>query len=594
MKIRLPASAGKRGLLTLGLVLLLVAVLLALNLLFPFLALRNTSVIDLTPEGMYTMTDALRQELSDLPEDVEIIFCTDPDYLMASDTTRYPYVTCKKLAADNPRISLSHINVLTDPNAADDFKSTQVSEISWDDIVFRSGKNYRVLAAEAMFGTDPDDNDALVSYNGEYRIASVILSLTAYPNGGCAYFAVGHGERYYKEGDAGCDPSLSRFAELLGGLGFRVDTVDLDAVDTVPADCALLILCGTTADYADGAAHDHFSLSPIEKIDRYLAGHRSMMVFRDALSAPLPTLDNYLEEWGFRIGQTKVISPEHSLVSSDGEPGEKLIAVYPDEETSAIGYSMFSSVVDLAAAPKTVLPGCASVTLTRRDSFVSEGQKLSRNVSAVFYAGADARVYDKDGYAVDYGDVCPIAAVGAEARLGSDGEYRFAYVFGSGSTALIENDYLGDGALGNADVIYSVARTLASVANFASSDLGGLDINSDTYGGKWFAETALRQEDTDYHSDYRYTCSACGWNYRVEKGYEKAGIAAGTQWKNVPEGFTCPHCGEAKSQFFYNYNTSVRRGLSTGRQVSLVILFAVPVAAFAAAGIIVMRRRKNR
>ena len=120
-KLTLPTSK-KRNAVTLALVLALALVLLAVNILLPYLAHRGNFYPDLTPEGLYTMSDELALELSYLEEDVKIIFCTDPDYLFASKETRLPYVTCKKLAAKNEHISIEYIDVANDPSAADDYK----------------------------------------------------------------------------------------------------------------------------------------------------------------------------------------------------------------------------------------------------------------------------------------------------------------------------------------------------------------------------------------------------------------------------------------------------------------------------------------
>ena len=91
-KLTLPTSK-KRNAVTLALVLALALVLLAVNILLPYLAHRGNFYPDLTPEGLYTMSDELALELSYLEEDVKIIFCTDPDYLFVSKETRLPYVT---------------------------------------------------------------------------------------------------------------------------------------------------------------------------------------------------------------------------------------------------------------------------------------------------------------------------------------------------------------------------------------------------------------------------------------------------------------------------------------------------------------------
>lgn len=47
----------------------------------------------------------------------------------------------------------------------------------------------------------------------------------------------------------------------------------------------------------------------------------------------------------------------------------------------------------------------------------------------------------------------------------------------------------------------------------------------------------------------KYVCSVCGWIYDEAEGYADGGIAPGTKWEDVDEGFVCPLCGVDKSMF---------------------------------------------
>lgn len=47
----------------------------------------------------------------------------------------------------------------------------------------------------------------------------------------------------------------------------------------------------------------------------------------------------------------------------------------------------------------------------------------------------------------------------------------------------------------------------------------------------------------------RYVCLGCGYEYIPEKGDENGDIRPGTSYKNLPEEWTCPDCGEIKANF---------------------------------------------
>jgi rubredoxin len=47
----------------------------------------------------------------------------------------------------------------------------------------------------------------------------------------------------------------------------------------------------------------------------------------------------------------------------------------------------------------------------------------------------------------------------------------------------------------------------------------------------------------------RYQCMVCGYIYDPEKGDPDSGIAPGTAFDELPEGWSCPVCGASKSNF---------------------------------------------
>ncbi len=47
----------------------------------------------------------------------------------------------------------------------------------------------------------------------------------------------------------------------------------------------------------------------------------------------------------------------------------------------------------------------------------------------------------------------------------------------------------------------------------------------------------------------KYVCVVCGYIYDEELGDPEAGVQPGTRWEDVPEDWSCPDCGAAKSDF---------------------------------------------
>lgn len=47
----------------------------------------------------------------------------------------------------------------------------------------------------------------------------------------------------------------------------------------------------------------------------------------------------------------------------------------------------------------------------------------------------------------------------------------------------------------------------------------------------------------------KYVCNICGWIYDPAEGAPDAGIAAGTDFEDLPDTFVCPICEAPKSEF---------------------------------------------
>jgi len=48
----------------------------------------------------------------------------------------------------------------------------------------------------------------------------------------------------------------------------------------------------------------------------------------------------------------------------------------------------------------------------------------------------------------------------------------------------------------------------------------------------------------------KYMCSDCDFEYDPAVGDPSQGIAPGTAFEDLPDTWTCPECGAAKSEFY--------------------------------------------
>jgi rubredoxin len=47
----------------------------------------------------------------------------------------------------------------------------------------------------------------------------------------------------------------------------------------------------------------------------------------------------------------------------------------------------------------------------------------------------------------------------------------------------------------------------------------------------------------------KYVCEICGWVYDPATGDPDNGVAPGTAFEDIPDGWVCPECGAGKEMF---------------------------------------------
>ena len=60
----------------------------------------------------------------------------------------------------------------------------------------------------------------------------------------------------------------------------------------------------------------------------------------------------------------------------------------------------------------------------------------------------------------------------------------------------------------------------------------------------------ISPDDAEPRMEYKtYMCVICGFIYEEEQGCPDEGIAPGTRWEDIPDGWTCPDCDATKEDF---------------------------------------------
>ena len=285
---------------------LVIAAVIIFNVIFSALASKFLWYIDLTREGIYTLSDNCIELIDETFESVEkrraeegvtaplkvkIKFCDLEDNIMENTTQRYVLMTAKELVDRFPDyVEIEYINIWENPSAVEKYKSSVHTSITSTDVIVESGTEFRAYTLNKFYMTNSGSSTPW-AYYGEKRFASGILAVTQ-AESPVAAVMTGHGEVFE-------DAELIYMLDL---AGFEIEVVDDLSTYEIPDNCRLMVSYNPTADFlaADGIS----DISEISILDKFLEGeNHSLMVFMSPSSPILPNLENYLALWGVQFGR---------------------------------------------------------------------------------------------------------------------------------------------------------------------------------------------------------------------------------------------------------------------------------------------------
>ena len=503
---------------------ILVVISVVLNLLFTYLGQKYTLFVDSTPEGLYSPSDAFIKECEFLDEiaarengatEIKIIFCADPDVLVESSSTRATYYTVKRLASVYKNLKVETVDVNTNPTAVAMYKATSLSKISPSDIIFAYGDSYRIINAQKMW-TKGRNSGTLYGYNGEYRIAGLLKSVTAIDMP-TAYFLVGHGETYFdpetkytydgtRDGEGNLVPvtdksrSLESFAALLLERGLQVKLLDLSVTKCVPDDCALLVINNPTEDftYEENRLDELAYVSELEMLDRYLVKNQGAIMVNKDYATTLSNFENFLYEWGFGFDNA-VVKDEESSIMDEENTGTHIISEYNTDKDS-YGYAIYGEFASLSSAPITVFTNAGAIKPTFLDVSIDMEAGTGGGATKSFVnflsssKNSEKYAHDEFGEGVSEKGSFILAAVTVRGEIDSyKNEMVYSYLFCTASSEFFSDELLSNASFANYDVLSGLIDNVSRIDRFASLEIGGESPNYDSYGGKKLVSTTLSE-----------------------------------------------------------------------------------------------------
>lgn len=418
-----------------------IAIIVIFNIIFTALATKYMWYIDMTEKQLFTLSEEAKEIMSDITNDVNIYFASEPDVLMTGKNAgymKYIYTTALQLEEEFKNVHVECVDVLKNPSFFREFYQTSATDIDTDSVVVSSGSEVRVFKAEAFFSfNDLNDPSSVWAYFGENKMLSGIMQVTQ-TNTPVVSFTTEHGE------DLG---SAYYLMKQFSDNGFEVNTVNL-AQEELSADCRILVICDPLYDFIGAEAEDK-SKNEIEKIDKLLDGYSAVMVFASPEKVGnLTNLNELLSEWGISYTPDVTIRDMEHAMSVDGY---SIIAQY---QKDTLGASIYSDLNNLATPPKTIIRKSAPIEILWTKG---GGLNGSRDVSPVLKSYETAEQIE--GGVVTGTDSYNLVTISRETRI-VDNEYYYSYVMAAGSPSFASGSYLESNAYANDDIIASAMKAI--------------------------------------------------------------------------------------------------------------------------------------
>lgn len=500
-----------RASLSVSMTVIVIAVVLIVNVLFSVFASRGLWFIDLTTYTrektqydangnkitvgedyeLYTLTpgaiemlgntldelNATRQNKGEEPVKVEIIFCDDPDNLMANKYRRLIYMTAQCLQNQFPdSIEVKTVNVNRDPSQVQKYKTTSYTTIYPTSVIVASGTEYRHLRINSFYMQDSTTNE-LWAYSGERRFLATIFEVTKAASPKCVLLS-NHGESGYSD----------TFIALLEDAGYEIIR-DFDLENNeLPKDCRLVVCVDPVTDfkgYNDILLGDA-TVSEIEKLDKFLDDENSMMVFFNADTPHLPTFEEYLEKWGISImrgeddagdKQNVLLKDTTTSLTANG------LTLVGDYVTEGGGAAITSDMQSMAYPPKVVFRNATAFkmspiytrTFVQADAEAGTGafsygaysaNAVYRKCFDVFTGGQNAvgllgdTVLEAGEYPYSLMTIASETVTTAGDRNGYTTVSHDSYVIACASSEFLCDELLASNSYGNADMLAGTLRAL--------------------------------------------------------------------------------------------------------------------------------------
>ncbi len=276
----LTGRRGRFGVSTTVMASIFIGIILFVNA----ISIGNYHRFDVTGVAQFTLTAQTKEVLGGLETPVQIMAF----YIPGEPIGEYAVNLLGEYQNYTDQLSIESIDPAENPDLAREYGTTLIpQEYRYPTIIFEGDSGKRMVLFPEYSAVIEEQ---IVPVEAENAFTGAILEVTGVVQKK-VYFLTGHGES-----DIYSDYSYAR-EELLDNL-FKVETLNLQIIPSIPEDCAALVIA---------APQQSLTSSEVEIIERYLeSGGQAMLLTNPN---PPPEINQLLSPWGVSIEDGTIIDP---------------------------------------------------------------------------------------------------------------------------------------------------------------------------------------------------------------------------------------------------------------------------------------------
>ena len=418
----------KYGSLATALTAALIVLVIAANMVLSLLTDTYSWSIDFTSTGMYEISDATRQVIDSLDEDVQI------EITIFYEETEYPHYIAepiKRFSNLSDNISYTYVDPEKNPGALTQYGTEY--KIEQGAVVVKCGDRIRVFNVADYFEADTENGSMNIFI--EERLVAGVLHVTK-DEIPVVYFLNGNGESGY-EG----------FMNLIANNGADVKEVSLSTgLTEFDPNAKCMVICNPTRDYSN---------AEIRKIQDFLANDNlfgtNLMYFTSAEASEVPNLEAFLKEYGITFNKDLVLDSEYSVGT-----GAYPYLVIPQTTTEEI----MNTGSKLSSVTSPVVSYARSIELLFEENSIYKTQPIFTSYPNSSYSKpADAVTTTWEKEEGDKGGPLTLSALSMKYKYVNNVQVQ-NYVYVSGSSDMLKAEYLS--YMGNGEILMQLYKTMVN------------------------------------------------------------------------------------------------------------------------------------